>query len=83
METIKEYVLNNKEKYKDLIKDDSAKLRFLLKQEDVIFHPVIVVEFINKTKSLIAEDICKNIACNSESAMIELEDMNLLEFLEV
>jgi len=83
MSEIKDYILANQQKYKEAMEEHSSKLRFLLKTEDVLFHAAIVVEFINKAKSLMSEDICKHLCCNSEEAVIELESIDIMEFLRV
>jgi len=78
---IKEYILDNQDKYKTMAAPHLSRLRFLLGTEDTVFHIDITSQFLETIKSMIADDVTKNKACDFEQCIIELEGIDLFNFI--
>jgi len=80
-EQIKEHLLNNQEYYKELLKPYKDKRDFVLSYLSM-FDDVIDNQYQDICKKIILDDITKRLALNTESVMIELEDLNIETYLK-
>jgi hypothetical protein len=81
MDEIKDYILENQDKYKAMAAPHISRLRFLLGTEELVWHPDITIQFMDTVKSMIIDDVVENTACDYETCVVELESIDLFNFI--
>ena len=75
-----DYLINNKEHLKELVEPVVIAKEYMLKI-DALFSEEIILQFNRKIRNDISNEVCKALACDVESVLIELENINLMEYL--
>lgn len=78
---IKEYLIANQEHIKLLVSKDVIQKEYLLKI-DALFSDEIIEQFNSVIRRKISEDVCKRLACDVESVLIVLEEIDLYQYLK-
>lgn len=81
---IKEHLIANRDYYRDLYYTFELPIRKqLAKDNNVLFHPDITEQRDENFKRIIVNYTTNSLACDSESVIILLEDLNLKEYLDL
>lgn len=81
---IKDHLMSNRDYYRDLYDTFELSVRKTLKsQNNSIFHDDIDKQRDENFKRIIIDNTTSFLACDSESVIILLEDLNLKEYLNL
>lgn len=80
--TIKDYIIEHGEYYRELFADNIA-LRETLLQEDPYFSNEINKGFLEVVKDGIVNDVTKSLGTDPESVHVVLDDMSVYNLLEI
>lgn len=78
---IKDYLITHKLRLKELLEPIVIAKDYMIKI-DFLFNEEIMEQFNRKIRSDIANEVSKDLACDYETIIILLEDINLMEYLK-
>lgn len=81
-DTIQDYLVKNKNKFKLELLDLKQDLKSKLATEDPVFHELVKQHFSERVRGYIIRDLSLNLGVDFETGMIQIEEVNMLEYLK-